>query len=1315
MFESKDNLQDLINFVNGQDKKGTIIKRLVSISIVGILAASGEVGTLTSTIATLGGTSVSKKIEELINFFKVKSIEDISVENLKRCQFVDITLVKLATVYTLSNTMDPKNRFFAKWKIKQLEEDFWRDFIEKDEIQEDKLFSMFDPSKDGQSIKQDYFEETINAITKVIDIDNNQCDDFKNTLRSNINMNYSSFQDQILNSSDIYNTYSESKSNRYIQEKIEELLIFVASYKTFYFSIKEIDDYLIQNTRPSISLNFFDYNDQEFEDALFNSIKTEKYIHIEGKSREEATYYVLYLLKERMKERISEILIVNSYENWGKLEGQFSDKILIANFNSGENLSVIPNNVNIFFYGENDFKGKNTIVLPQRLLENMREKLNNEIKDIHESYELVSKSRGVYAVFKRLIFQGKSAKPSWENDEAQKLIPALLINSWELNEKDQQCLEKLAGIPYEKYWSLLNIFIGREDPFIIKNCYYSKEEYSVANLEEAWEVLKDRVTLGDLENFKTLAIDVFREVPLKYKEPVEKHFMGDLLSYETEYSSSIKRGILNTLIMLSLNEGKLRNLRLNSTQLFVDQIVKEILGNVKCESDWYSISEYLTLFVEASPKEIIKLLEENISDDQSTFWVLFKNTDNSLWGRNYYTHVLSSLEIMLHFKDLAMDAIAILVKLCEKDFNYKITNSPKNTLSTVLLPWIHQINISLDEKCEIVEFILENSWEVGWGILERILPSNTPGQVAESIKHPKYKEYKLDYVKMESSQISEMKKKFLEIAIKFAGNHLTKWMVIFSKLTFFNYNLGKKVLEGALKAVENTKCDETKYKFKELIREKIYKNRYYCVSGWAEKEENIRLLEQDLFEKITFKNVIYDYLYLFDNDYLIELHPTPYSKDKDNFTEGRLKLQNERTKALEILIKDNGILEKEIIKYIDQKNYWASTFIGEILAKEYHLYEMNIDFLIELISNDYKMIYVSYISTIYMKKGTEFLQELLPHIKENEEWLLETLNIFNIDMEFLEKLKSLESSKQELFWCRGRFKNICITDQVLESVWAKLISSKNFSAAMFILNKYWYEDSKRIILLLDEISKSDESYQGGQEELYLIIDFFERIYRMPFFEPHLMEYNKIINLEFIYYNIFDDRLKPLYLIHLLKTDPDVCSKLINMKFKFLKEESLSEAERTMGKKANNILKKLKFCPFEFNGNINEDDLDSWVQKFIENVTESGYVNEGKNYLGACLAEAPSGPDGEFPQKVIVKMFQKYFCENLNAGFVNAIIYSRGVFAVTQGAEELKLSKTFEQYARPYKIKHSKMYQSLMYISQYYLSNSVEDRAKGTVE
>ena len=1081
--------------------------------------------------------------------------------------------------------------------------------------------------------------------------------------------------------------------------------------------IYQFNENLIACTQPKISLDFFDYEEKEFEDNFLEQLKEEKTIYLQGKTKEEVMGYALFIIKTRAREYIPKVIIVDGINKWNELKGKCEEKIIFSNFNAGE-ITIIPNNTNIIIFGEEDFIGnKKVLKLSKRILDNMRDKLTGEIDDITLAHQLVQQCNGFYSIFKRKVFEGKSGNPKWEEYIDLDLLPALFAGSWENNTKDITFIEELAGLSYDSYLDSIKSVTNGEDPFILHFNTGFNDVLKLANVEESWEIISSKINKSNLERFEKLALEVLSDSPDKYSLPIDEQYRSGLFIKDNlDYSSTLKKGIIRSLIVMSTSESE----NAIGNQRNVDNILNQLFNQVKELKQWFALAELLPLLVEASPNVVIDFFERELENSESGIWGLFENTGDGFFQKNYYTDVLWSLEKLLCLEDTAFKAIKILVKLSEREIHYKISNSPLSTLEQALSSWLHVINVSIIEKHEIVEYIVENS-SIGWKVIEQILPDRTSNSSFLTMSRLQFRPYEFKHKLEYMDQIYETSKAYTLIAINAAEDDLTKWEFIIDKCLFVELGLYEKVKEKLIQVLSNNNSDEQKYVFKEKLRDVIYRHRFYKNSEWALSEENIGKIEE-LFNMIFFKNNSYNNLHLFTNEKLMDLNPIPYDENISvSWEKNRIELREVRAETLKKIIEDPNDSIWNLIDLIKKtnENFYSEQDIGDILASEIDKYNLNFNLLFEALENSADQLIISYIRTIYDKHGIEVIKNTLEYIIENAELVISILGIAYVDEEILEIVESFSCELKQRYWesfstYYGRF-----DDKIIENVWSYLLKYKNYNALLSIVSSDYKKNVEKNIVLLEEILSNQDIFTINNHNNFLIIDLFKNIYKFSNPEIEKTINLRVCHLEFAYFNLIIDRFTPEFLIDKLKSNPTFLSELIQAAYKSETESDeadIDEKRIEIGKQAWNILYRLKFCPcVDENNEIKEENLDLWVKIFLEVVDRNGQARIGRQVLGECFAYSPINNDKVFPHPAVCKVFEKYYTDELAVGFQLGIINSRGVFTGSNGKQEESLADNYEKYARKTRIRYPKVSAELLKISEKYRKQAKDERERASYD
>lgn len=261
------------------------------------------------------------------------------------------------------------------------------------------------------------------------------------------------------------------------------------------YSIADIDAQIRRETKyKGMGLDFFKLDDEQFESKFQNSLNDTK-VYVVGKSREETTYRILNELKNKNSKRIT--LVVKSEKEWNKLQhSNLSGNILVPFFYA-DSIVVIPNNTNIFIYGEDEpCYTQNKLVLRKRTKRNIIDSLEELGIDANEAYKMVDNTHGLYVPLKKKLFDGAMYdKPDWIEGHSDVVIAALLCGKWTEATGDVLVFEELSGKAYSDCKKELGKYLHRENPWAINECkkYGSFNTY----LELLYDI-KDKISVQEL-------------------------------------------------------------------------------------------------------------------------------------------------------------------------------------------------------------------------------------------------------------------------------------------------------------------------------------------------------------------------------------------------------------------------------------------------------------------------------------------------------------------------------------------------------------------------------------------------------------------------------------------------------------------------------------------------------------------------------------------------------------------------------------------------------------------------------------------------
>lgn len=1058
-----------------------------------------------------------------------------------------------------------------------------------------------------------------------------------------------------------------------LESKLELILNQISELnkeKIITYSIVDIDAQIRRETKyKRMGLDFFQLDDEQFE-SRFQNVLNDTRVYVVGKSREETTFRILNELKNKNSERIT--LVIKSEDEWNKLHhSNLSGNILIPFFYA-ERIVAIPNNTNIFIYGEDEpCYTQNKLILRKRTKRNIIDSLEELGIDANEAYKMVDNTHGLYVPLKKKLFDGAMYdKPDWVEGHSEVVMAALLCGKWTEATGDVLVFEELSGKAYADCKKELEKYLHRENPYIVSNDGYRGSNMQLASVEDAWEELDLYINDDIWDKYIKLFYEVLIESEPIFEYPFEKHFEASIYAKKPEWTPTLKKGMIRTLIMRAYYRGHEEN------QKQIDNIVSKVLNTITSKERWGYISQYLTELCEASPESVLRKLESEIEVPQGLIDLFAEKGGDFMTSRHYYTNVLWAVEQLIQQKQYATRALEWLWKIDSKNIKYSISNSPKSVLDVVFCAWINESALSVEKKIELARNAIER-YPNAWDVIASKLPHGT-SSICSTLNTPKYR--KTD--EPEVLYVHEVNKTYIEYLRMCVDTALTdadRWIKILQHINSYDIKVQKEVFEK-LVLICKKMSDEEKIRVKNKIRDEIFRHRYFDDADWSMSEEVLREYER-VMNEINVNEKIYDYLYIFSPAYDFPLlNPVPYSREES--AEIHDKNQILREEELNARIKEFNEKRHSIDKLIQLAVREGYEIVGEVLAQFYCDGEFDEDVFLSLMKNDEEGKYVyDYVRYLH-RKGTVDLKEVLKRVKK----LSDNKNLLTnlLSLEFIEDCENAlivgeDEDIKKMYWSGDL--RLRISDKAEQSVFMWAISECRKYGTFHTYLELLYDIKDKISVqelykATLEVSDIQSDAASSMTDFYLkeILGVLQR----TFIEDD-EKCAELATLEWFCRGVLDwTNMKCMQRI--MKNDPSFYALLVSIIYKVDDNETVDEEKRELANKVYSGFEKAKFCPTEKDGKVTYENLKAWMEKFRELLIKQKQERLFENLVGRLLAYSPIGEDGYSPCEAVRMVIEEYYTDSLKTAYVVAEENKRGVHTVDAGKSELILHQRYQKNA-----------------------------------
>lgn len=1049
-------------------------------------------------------------------------------------------------------------------------------------------------------------------------------------------------------------------------------------------TIEQSFDYIGKNTNNILNESYFEIDSEKFIQDFQKELDTSDVIHISSLSVEEGKYCILNLLHKICTNKI--IYVIKSKENWEKAGKHLLNCILIPDFQADE-IPTVEKNTTIFIHSEDN--NPNTLRIPQRAISFLSKKLRENGYD--DPYKLLQKTNGLYYYIKIELFTGKLCHPGWERDNDKAVIVAALLGRWSECDRDKSVIEKLYGNSYDQFVSYLNQYIGVEDAFIVRKHNMSNDVvFELADPFLAICSHRSVVDLPIIKEFLAVAKNVISERDPIFDEPFDKHYYLSAFT-KTEYSFSIKSGIIRTLILLALYADYQSN---------ISYFVKDLLKAILSVKDWAYISQFIDSLCEAAPDAVVDCLEKNVDNHTGLLDLFTVEKTDFLMGRHYYTHILWCLERLLQCKDYAVKVVRILFELGEKIEKCSISNDPRDDISKVFCTWYNVSALEIEEKIELAKIGVEK-FPFLWDILYSEIDEKKSVFGNSSFT---YRETDT-IVPYTNRDLFRFLSSYTQILISNIGDDLEKLVKILNLLPDCTDELFVSIQNELMTAITNF-GDSDKERIKTTLRKIIYEHRHFANSDWAASVERISKIEE-ICLGISFEDPAYDFLYLTGSGEIPIFNPVVFDDKEKSYQKNNDVIKD--VIASEITrFKETGI---DLGHFLGLRKIELYSNIGKTIAKYYCIskYDQGIlDIIINSTNNP--KIAVDYVNNCLTSNMLEVYQaiEFLRKDHFADDFYVAFLSSLPFDEKSKILINELPEDATRKYWSRlPWFKND--SKDLLFEIIDNLIKYSNWNAINLIIHSQikMFNTEELLTIISESTQKmiAEKLTLGGNE-----CNFIKRL----FSEVHQRigndyeGYPALSILEFRSYGILEwEDMKCCQ--YLFKRNAYLFADILSATYK--KDDGSYDEITDKGRKQVffSLERDIKFCPGEENGSINEDILNKWISEFKSRLEYQEQSSLFYCKLGKLFACSPTGSDGVFPHEAIRNKIEELGNEELIKSFALAIINRRGVYMVTGGKDEFKLGQKYAEISQKLAIRYPKTARIFKIISNNYFNESERDR------
>jgi hypothetical protein len=316
--------------------------------------------------------------------------------------------------------------------------------------------------------------------------------------------------------------------------------------------------------------------------------------------------------------------------------------------------------------------------------------------------------------------------PPWaQKDIADGLIPLVLVGAWDsTSEADQAILSDITGRIHDEIEQTVAELAAGEQPPV-----WSIGKFrGVVSKVDALYATQSFVIPAHLERFFQVARVVLSESDPALDLPEDKRWASNLYGKSRRHSAALRRGLCETLVLLSVHGNNLFRTRLGfDVEAAVNELIRQLLTPLDPVT-WQSQRHDLPRYAEAAPELFLDILEQDLRSADTKVFALMQPADSGILSSPGRTGLLWALEALAWNPLWLSRVVLILGKLAALKITDNWANRPDHSLASIFRCWLPQTAANVEQRIEALELLVRRYPEVGWRIcIDQFDPHSTTG------------------------------------------------------------------------------------------------------------------------------------------------------------------------------------------------------------------------------------------------------------------------------------------------------------------------------------------------------------------------------------------------------------------------------------------------------------------------------------------------------------------------------------------------------------------------------------------------------------
>ena len=904
--------------------------------------------------------------------------------------------------------------------------------------------------------------------------------------------------------------------------------------------------------------------------------------------------------------------------------------------------------------------------------------------------------------------------PHWAEDAelARNLIPMTLVGAWHANsDADCEALCVLAQRTYPDIEASLSHMTRLPDAPI-----WSIGQYrGVTSKIDALHAIQEHVIQQDLNEFLFLAEYVLSEMDPSLELPEDRRWSAALYGKVRDHSASLRNGICETLVLLSVYGNNLFRDRIGiDIETCVSSLVQRLLTPLTIDK-LLSHQDDLPNFAEAAPNAFLCLIEADLRQPEPVVIGLLKPVDSAPFSRNLRSGLLWALEC-LAWKHLSRVSL-ILAQLSRIAIDDNWVNKPIATLSAFFRSWMPRTAAPLEERIQVLELLITRYPDIGWKIC--VVQLDTGPQMAFPSHRPRWRNDASGAGQMASEgDYDAFRRKALDVALSWPEHTAETLGDLVERIHSIADSHPDEVWHLIDVWASSQPADDAKASLRKRIRSAALTRRG-SRRGLSEVTLN---LARQAYERLEPRDPVIRHAWLFTTSY-IELSSDEIDESELNYQEHGEIVRKQRTAAIDEIWSAHGF--DGLTALLAHSS--APNAVGDVLVSILSDRETQIQFLRRCFSiTDFPRETLDwcirgFLWSIDNRARSDLLAATLNSAEDADIVRLCLCAPFGTQTWRL--LDTYDRGLRDQYWAEvapvwGRY-----DDMELVELIDRLLGANRPRAAFHAVKFDWpCVETTKLKRILVDIDTSDvdprDCFQLEAHDISEALSEIDSRNSTNLEELALLEFKFIDALQFSKHGIPNlERWMSEFPLGFVQALALVFDRDDGRQDPPEWQVQNSQKKSALFSAAHDLLMRMRRIPgTREDGQIDQEKISEWITETRRLCAEYGRADIGDQYIGELLSNSPIDGNGAWPCTAICDVMEQVGSEVIGEGFNIGVRRARGVTtrAIGEGGkQERELAAKYRSWGRQRSPYYPFAGSVLDSIAAYYEAEAKwhEDRAK----